>query len=184
MASEFAGIDEKLRVFLEAQRLFFVATAPTGSGGHVNLSPKGHDTFRVIDSHTIAYLDLTGSGVETIAHIRDNGRITFMFCAFQGPPRIVRLQGRGHVVQPSQPEFAEWCDRFPEQDGVRSVIVAGLERIADSCGYGVPLFAYEGERPQMQAWLDHKGPEGVQSYQAEHNVSVDGLPGLNPLEGH
>lgn len=173
------GIDEKLAGFLLAQHVFFVATAPSGPGGHVNLSPKGHDTFRILDPRTVAYLDLTGSGVETIAHLRENGRITIMFCAFEGPPRIVRLQGQGRVVERPHSDFEQWRDRFPEQDGVRSVIVAELDRIADSCGYGVPLLSYAGERPQMQAWLDQKGPEGVKSYQAEHSVSIDGLPGLS-----
>jgi hypothetical protein len=178
MASVFERIDPKLAAFLEKQHLFFVATAPSGSDGHVNLSPKGHDSFRVIDERTVAYLDLTGSGVETIAHLRENGRITIMFCAFDGPPRIVRLQGRGRVVEPSQPDFPEWRGRFPDADGVRSVIVAELDRISDSCGYGVPLLSYVGERPQMQAWLDQKGPDGVTAYHVEHNVSIDGLPGL------
>ena len=179
MANLYEAIDEKLAGFLRAQRLFFIATAPSGPGGHVNLSPKGHDSFRVLDTRTVAYLDLTGSGVETIAHLRENGRITFMFCAFEGPPRIVRLQGRGRVVAPSDSDFAEWRAPFPEQDGVRSVVVAELDRISDSCGYGVPILGYQGERPQMQAWLDQKGPEGVKTYQVEHNESIDGLPGLS-----
>lgn len=180
MANIYESIDDKLSAFLMAQHLFFVATAPSGPGGHVSLSPKGHDTFRIVDPGTVAYLDLTGSGVETIAHLRENGRITIMFCAFEGPPRIVRLQGHGRVVEPSSPDFAEWRASFPEHDGVRSVIVAELERIADSCGYGVPLLSYAGERPQMQAWLDNKGPAGVTAYRAEHNrVSIDGLPGLS-----
>ena len=178
MATEFTGIDEKLAAWIRAQHLFFVATAPSGSEGHVNVSPKGHDSFRVVDPKTVAYLDLTGSGVETISHVRDNGRITVMFCAFEGPPRIVRLQGKGRVIEQSSSDFAEWRDRFPEHDGVRCVIVAELDRVADSCGYGVPLLAFAGERPQMQAWLDNKGPEGVKSYQEEHNVSIDGLPAL------
>ncbi|MEA2639157.1 MAG: hypothetical protein QOF51_551 [Chloroflexota bacterium] len=178
MANTFERIDDKLAAFVRAQHLFFVATAPSGADGHVNVSPKGHDTFRIVDEKTVAYLDLTGSGVETIAHLRENGRITFMFCAFDGPPRIVRLQGHGRVVEPSHADFEEWRTRFTAHDGVRSVIVAELDRIADSCGYGVPVLAYQGERPQMQAWLDHKGPDGVCDYQEEHNVSIDGLPGL------
>jgi hypothetical protein len=173
-------IDGKLARFLAAQHLFFVATAPSGSDGHVNLSPKGHDSFRVVDGHTVAYLDLTGSGTETIAHVRENGRITFMFCALDGAPRIVRLHGRGRVVERTDPDFAEWRARFTEHDGVRCVMVAELDRISDSCGFGVPLFSYQGERPQMQAWLDQKGPAGVATYQAQHNTSIDGLPGLKP----
>jgi hypothetical protein len=158
--------------------VFFVATAPSGPDGHVNLSPKGKDTLRVLGPRQVAYLDLTGSGIETIAHLRENGRITFMLCAFQGPPRIVRLHGRGRVIEPDNPAFAEVSGQFRDHDGVRAVIVADLERISDSCGYGVPLMTYEAERPQMQAWLDHKGAEGLAQYQAEHNVSIDALPGL------
>lgn len=179
MANVYECIDDKLASFLAAQHVFFVATAPAGPEGHINLSPKGHNTFRVIDGKTVAYLDLTGSGVETIAHLRENGRITIMFCAFDGPPRIVRLHGRGRVVEPSQSDFLEVRTHFPEHDGARSVIVVEVERISDSCGYGVPLLQYGGERPQMQAWLDHKGPEGVATYQREHSVSIDGLPGLS-----
>ena len=180
MANVYERIDEKLAAFLQAQHLFFVATAPSGPDGHVNVSPKGHDSFRIVDHGTVAYLDLTGSGVETISHLRENGRITFMFCAFEGPPRIVRLHGRGRVIAPSEPNFPEWRRRFPEEeeDGVRAVIVAQLDRISDSCGFGIPLLSYKGERSHMQAWLDQKGPEGVKAYHAEHNVSIDGLPGL------
>lgn len=178
MSGTFSGIDKKLAGWIRRQHVFFVATAPSGPDGHVNISPKGHDTFRVVDERTVGYLDLTGSGVETIAHLRDNGRITFMFCAFDGPPRIVRLQGKGRAIEPSDPDFAEWRARFPDHDGVRSVIVAVLDRIADSCGYGVPVLKYDGERPQMQAWLDNKGAQGVAEYQRDHNVSIDGLPGL------
>src|SRR5437773_831919 len=134
------SISDRLAAFMLAQPVFFVATAPSATDGHVNLSPKGlGGTFAVLDPHRVAYLDYTGSGVETIAHLRENGRIVIMFCAFDGPPRIVRLQGRGRVVEPSQPDFREWRSRFPDADGVRSVIVAELDRISDSCGYGVPL---------------------------------------------
>jgi hypothetical protein len=179
MANEFNGIDDKLAAWIGAQHLFFVATAPSGSEGHVNVSPKGHDSFRVVDPTTVAYLDLTGSGVETISHVRENGRITVMFCAFDGAPRIVRLQGKGRVVEQSARDFDKWRNRFPEHDGVRCVIVAELDRVSDSCGYGVPLLTFAGERPQMQAWLDNKGPEGVKQYQADHKVSIDGLPALS-----
>ncbi len=181
MATTIQGIDDKLAGFLQAQHLFFVATAPSGPGGHVNLSPKGHDTLRVIDEKRVAYLDLTGSGVETISHLRENGRITIMFCAFDGPPRIVRLQGQGRVIEQSDSDFGNWEARFPKQDGARCVVVVELDRIADSCGYGVPLLSYAGERPQMQAWLDVKGPEGVKTYHQDHNVSIDGLPGLHAV---
>jgi hypothetical protein len=182
MGRTYDAIDDTLAAFLSAQPMFFVATAPSGDEGRVNVSPKGHDTFRVINSRTVAYLDLTGSGIETIAHLRENGRITFMFCAFAGPPRIVRLYGRGRVIEPDNAEFPAWRSRFPEHDGVRAVLVAQITRIASSCGYGVPLMQFQGERPQMQAWLDRKGAVGLEAYKAEHNISIDGLPGLHSQE--
>ena len=178
MGQLFAEIDPKLERFLKQQRMFFVATAPSGDRGHVNVSPKGHDSFRVVDVRTVAYLDLIGSGVETIAHLRQNGRVTLMFCAFEGPPRIVRLQGRGRVVEPAAAAFDALRSRFGEQDAVRAVIAIELDRISDSCGYGVPLMSYAEERPQMQAWIDKKGPAGLEVYLDEHNASIDGLPGL------
>ena len=179
MAKLFDAIDEKLRAFLAAQRLFFVATAPLAADGHLNLSPKGHDTFRVLDERTVAYLDLTGSGVETIAHLRENGRIVFLFCAFDGPPRIVRLQGRGEVLLAGDADHARLRGLFPELPGVRSIIRVRLDRIADSCGFGVPAYRFEGERTQLLEWADRKGPEGVERYREEQNrESIDGLPGL------
>jgi hypothetical protein len=178
MGRTYDAIDEPLAAFLRAQHVFFVGTAPA-DGGHVNVSPKGLDTFAVVDGRTVAYLDLTGSGIETIAHLRENGRITLLFCAFDGPPRIVRLYGRGRPVVAGDPEFAALAARFPTYAGTRSVIEVTLERIADSCGYAVPLYRYEGERSQLLDWADRKGPEGVVAYRAERNVeSIDGLPGL------
>jgi hypothetical protein len=179
MAKVFSSIDERLEKFIRSQHMFFVATAPSGSGGHVNLSPKGLDTLRIIDPQTVAYLDLTGSGVETIAHVRQNGRITLMFCAFDGAPKIVRLQGRGEVVERGATEFAELIGLFPHFEGTRSVIRIRLDRIADSCGYGVPLYRHEGARPQLLEWADRKGADGVLDYQREHNTeSIDGILGL------
>jgi hypothetical protein len=164
----FEEIDEKLDAWLRAQPLFFVATAPL-EGGHVNVSPKGvPQSFEIRGPREVAYADLIGSGIETVAHLRENGRITLMFCAFQGPPRIVRLYGRGRVEAPDG------------IDGARATVVVEVERIADSCGYGVPLLAYEGERPQRLAWLEKKRRDGqLEAYVAEHNArSIDGLPGL------
>ncbi|XYH93280.1 pyridoxamine 5'-phosphate oxidase family protein [Sorangium sp. So ce1128] len=179
MGRTFSELDDDLTGFMAEQRLFFVASAPSGDGGHVNVSPKGHDTFRVLDPRTVAYLDLTGSGVETIAHLRDNGRITLMFCAFAGPPRILRLQGRGEPVFPGDPRFDALASLFPPLPGVRSVIRVELERIATSCGYAVPLMAYEGERDTLSKWAERKGPEGLSRYRLEKNTkSIDGLPGL------
>ena len=159
--------------------MFFVATAPLAADGHVNLSPKGLDTFRVLGPTTVAYLDLTGSGVETIAHLRENGRVTVMFCAFEGRPRILRLYGRGRCVEPGDAEWADASAAFPALSGVRSVIVVEVERIADSCGYAVPLYEFAGERGQLCAWADNKGEEELRRYRAQKNrTSIDGLPGL------
>ena len=172
MGKVYEEIDEKLAGWLTAQPLFFVATAP--ANGRVNLSPKGPiESFRVVGPRTVAYVDLIGSGIETVAHLRENGRITLMFCSFEGPPRIVRLYGRGRV------EAVDSID-FPALDGERSVIVVDVARIADSCGYGVPLMTYVGERPQRLAWLARKRKQGeLDTYVAENNIaSIDGLPGL------
>jgi hypothetical protein len=175
-------IDDTARRFIEAQHVFFVASAPLDAAGHVNLSPKGLDTFRILGPTTVAYVDYNGSGVESIAHLREkeNGRIVLMFCAFQGPPNIFRLYGHGRVVEPHQPEFAALAGSFPSCENARSIIVVELTRVTDSCGYGVPLFKYEGEREQIHAWARHKGPEGLKAYRQEKNRrSIDGLPGLS-----
>jgi len=174
------AVEGPLRDFIAAQHVFFVATAPSGAGGHVNVSPKGLDTFRVLGPREVAYLDYPGSGVETIAHLRENGRITLMFCAFEGPPKIVRLHGRGRAVEPDHANFPQLLADFSEQASrVRSVIVIDVERISDSCGYGVPLFAYQGEREQLFRWVEKKGDAGLVEYQRQKNAqSIDGLPGL------
>lgn len=168
-------IDAPLREWIERQHLFFVATAPLSADGHVNVSPRGLDTFRILDPCTVAWLDLTGSGVETIAHLRENGRITMMFSAFEGPPRIVRLAGRGEVV----PVDDELAGLFPDLPGKRAIIRVALDRIWDSCGYGVPRYRYVGDRDTLPKRLDQRGPDGVAEYQRKKNaVSIDGLPGL------
>ena len=180
MGRTYEGVDGPVRDFVLAQHVFFVGTAPLSGDGHVNLSPKGlAGSFVVLDPHRVAYLDLTGSGVETIAHLRENGRIVVMFCAFEGPPRIVRLHGRGRAVLPGDDQFTELVRCFPERPGTRSVIVVDVERIADSCGYAVPLYDYRGERDQLIEWAERRGPEGIAEYQAERNAaSLDGLPAL------
>jgi len=173
-------IDDEARKFIEAQRMFFVGSAPLDANGHVNLSPKGLDTFRILGPTTVAYVDFNGSGVETIAHLKENGRIVLMFCAFQGPPDIFRLYGHGRVVEPHEPEFAALAQSFPTCENARSIIVVELTRIKDSCGYGVPLFKYEGEREQLQAWARNRGPERLKAYREEKNrQSIDGLPGVS-----
>jgi predicted pyridoxine 5'-phosphate oxidase superfamily flavin-nucleotide-binding protein len=177
------AITDELAAFIVAQRVFFVATAPT-DGGHVNLSPKGLDTFSVLDPSTVAYLDLTGSGIETVAHLRENGRITIMFCAFDGPPNIVRLHGRGRFVTLYDDGFDDLLARFPaelpEERGTRAVIVVDVDRVSDSCGYGVPLMSYEGERDLLPPYMERKGVEGRADYRRLKNrVSIDGLPGFD-----
>jgi Pyridoxamine 5'-phosphate oxidase len=180
MGRIYDGIDEPLAGFLTRQHVFFVATAPLGGDGHLNLSPKGQDgTFAVLDPTTVAYLDFVGSGVETIAHLRENGRIVVMFCAFEGPPRIVRLHGRGDVVVPGDPEWDDLSGRFPARPGRRAVIRVALERVADSCGFGVPVMRFQAERSRLAEWAESKGEDGLATYVATRNaLSIDGLPGL------
>lgn len=178
MGKVFEHIDDRLRKFIEGQHLFFVATAPLSADGHVNCSPKGLDALRVLGPRSVAYLDYVGSGIETVAHVRENGRITIMLCAFDGPPKIVRLQGKARVVVPDDVEFPDLLELFEPVAAIRSIVVAELDRVADSCGYGVPSFAYQGERTQLPAWADAKGQDEVRRYVREKNrTSVDGLPG-------
>lgn len=176
-------IDDRMSDWLVRQPVFFVATAPLTADGHVNCSPKrNRDEFVVLGERQVAYLDQTGSGVETIAHLAENGRIVIMFCAFDGPPRIVRLHGRGRAVRPGEAAFADLADRFPgaRRTGVRAIIVVELERISDSCGYGVPLMPFDAHRPTMDDWAERKGPDGIVQYWAEKNsASLDGLPGVS-----
>jgi hypothetical protein len=179
MGKVLEGIAPDLASWIEEQPLFFVATAPSGDDGHVNVSPKGLDTLRVLDDHTVAYLDLTGSGVETIAHLRENGRITLMFCAFSGPPRIVRLHGRGEVLALDDGDGAALARRFPEQPGSRSVIRVAVERVSSSCGYAVPKMDLVEERPTLTQWAARKSDDELVAYRAEKNAtSIDGLPAL------
>lgn len=181
MARVFEAIDGDLARFIGEQKMFFVATAPSGGAGHVNLSPKGLDAFRVTGPRTVAYLDVTGSGVETIAHLRDDGRITVMFCAFEGAPRILRLFGRGAALLPGDEGFDDLAGRFPPTPGTRSIVRIELDRIADSCGYGVPRYDFAGPRSQMIDWAERKGEGGLREYREKNNVrSIDGLPGLDP----
>ncbi|MEE9285155.1 MAG: pyridoxamine 5'-phosphate oxidase family protein [Dehalococcoidia bacterium] len=180
MAQTFPGIDDRMAEFIRWQHVFFVATAPLSAEGHINLSPKGLESFAILDPRTVAYLDLMGSGIETVAHARENGRIVIMFCAFEGPPKIVRLHGRAETVERGDADFDRLVALFPPHEGVRSVIRVALERITDTCGYGVPLYQYQGQRTQLTRWVRSKGPEGLAAFQREYNAhSIDGLPGLN-----
>lgn len=176
-------LNDRDRAFIAAQKMFFVATAPRSDAGLINLSPKGLDgTFAVIDDHTVAYLDLTGSGVETIAHLRENGRICVMFCAFDGKPNILRIQGTGDVLEPNDAGFDKLLAHFAQTPGVRSIIRVHAHRVADSCGFAVPFYEFVGQRDTLTAWANKKGPEGVRAYQATKNeLSLDGLPGLPSL---
>lgn len=177
MAQIYDSISDKLREFIEAQHMFFVATAPLDVDGHVNLSPKGYDGFRVLSPKRVAYLDLTGSGNETSAHLLENGRITFMFCAFDNPANIVRLYGKGRTVLPNTLEWDELRALFEMHFSARQIIVAEIDRVQTSCGYGVPYYEYVGERPTLSKWAENKGPEGLVAYRAEKNAcSIDGLP--------
>ena len=181
MGNEYAEITPELADWLGQQRVFFVATAPLAADGLVNCSPKGMDTFRVLGPRQVAYLDLTGSGVETIAHVRENGRMVFTFCAFEGPPRIVRLHGAGDVVTMGMPEYETLRALFPDHPGARAVIRAPLVRVGDSCGYAVPRYDYVGERDALVRWAESKGTDGLARYRWEKNArSLDGLPGLEP----
>lgn len=175
------AITPELERWLAQQRVFFVATAPLAADGHVNCSPRGLDCFRVLGPHAVGWLDLTGSGAETIAHLRENGRVVLMFCAFAGPPRIVRLHGRGRAVLPGDAEWEPLRARFPAHGGARAVIAAQLDRISDSCGTGVPRMEFAAERQELPQWSAKKGDDGLARYRRDKNArSIDGLPAIDP----
>jgi hypothetical protein len=185
MGRTYDTIDDRLSEWLGRQPVFFVATAPLTTDGLVNCSPKSNNReFAVLGERQVAYLDRTGSGIETVAHLRENGCIVLMFCAFDGPPRIVRLHGRGRVVPSGHEDFAELSRLFRSESlpGARSVISVTVERIADSCGYGVPLMDFREHRRQADEWHERKGTDGIREYWAEKNLeSLDGLAGLDRL---
>lgn len=176
MAKLFDCITDELQDFIAKQQIFFVATAPLNPTGHVNLSPKGQDSFRILSPNRVAYLDLTGSGNETSAHLQENGRITFMFCAFQGAPRILRLYGRGETILPTSSKWNSLASLFPPIAGMRQIVVAEIDRVQTSCGYGVPLYEYQEQRETLVQWAEKKGESGIQVYHQQKNmVSIDGL---------
>jgi hypothetical protein len=180
MGKLLSSLDDSVREFIQAQPVFFVGSAPLDANGHVNVSPKGLDTLRILGPRTIAYLDLTGSGIETVSHVKENGRIALMFCAFAGPPRILRVHGRGRIVERGDAEFASLAPHFPQFEGTRSFVVVDVSRISDSCGFSVPLMEYKGDRAQLLAWAHKLGPEGIEEYQGRKNPqSIDHLPGLD-----
>lgn len=175
MAKFYEQLDEALNEFIAEQHLFFVASAPLD--GRVNLSPKGIDTLRVLNPQQVAYLDLTGSGNETAAHLYQNGRLTMMFCSFSRKPIILRLYGQGKAIQPRHQEWAELITRFPTLPGARQIILLNIEAVQTSCGYGVPLYEYQGEREALVKWAVHEGEDGLTAYQQANNQnSLDGLP--------
>lgn len=176
MAKVLDHITDELQKFIAAQQIFFVATAPLSATGHINLSPKGLDSFRILSPHQVAYLDLTGSGNETSAHLQENGRITFMFCALQGKPLILRLFGQGRTILPNSPDWNTVSPLFSSLPGTRQIFVAEIDRVQTSCGTGVPLFEYQQQREELVQWAAQKGEAGIQTYQQQKNrVSIDGL---------
>lgn len=185
MAKVFDRITDELQKFILRQHLFFVATAPLNPTGHVNLSPKGMDSFRMLSPNQVAYLDLTGSGNETSAHLQENGRITFMFCAFEGPPLILRLYGRGNTILPTAPNWQPLADLFPAIPGMRQIIVADIDRVQTSCGSGVPFYEFQEQRETIVKWAEQKGEAGLKTYWQQKNCeSIDGLPTpLGQMEG-
>jgi hypothetical protein len=179
MGKIYDGITPALSRWIARQHLFFVATAPLASDGLINCSPKGMDTFRILGPREVAYLDLTGSGIETVAHSRENGRIVFMFCAFEGPPKIVRFHGTSEVHVPGSPLYDSLGGLFTDHAGSRSIVRADLHRISDSCGFGVPRYSYAGDRDTLTRWAESKGRDRLAKYREAKNArSVEGLPGL------
>lgn len=180
MSDRHECIDSDLAEWIASQRLFFVATAPLSVTGHVNLSPKGGDTFRVLGPMDVAYLDYTGSGAETAAHLRENGRIVIMFCAFEGSPRILRLHGHGTVVTPENPAFLNLAKQFPANPGTRAVVRVNVQRVTTSCGYAVPFMEFSSSRDALDRWAMAKGPDKLKDYRTQKNqLSIDGLPAFD-----
>jgi hypothetical protein len=179
MGDSYDAITPELSNWIERQHMFFVATAPLASDGSINCSPKGMNTFRILGPRDVAYLDLTGSGIETVAHARENGRIVFMFCAFEGPPQIVRLHGTSDVHVLGSPQYESVRGLFPDYVGSRAIVRARLTRISTSCGFGVPEYRHVGDRTALARWSEKKGVDWLARYRETKNArSVDGLPGL------
>jgi hypothetical protein len=181
MSKQLPDISPELAAWIARQRVFFVATAPLAAEGHINASPKGGEAFRVLGPMEVVYHDYTGSGAETAAHLRENRRIIVMFCAFEGPPKIVRLHGRGTAVTAGHARYEEFAALFPEHPGTRSFIHVEVTRVSDSCGYSVPYYEYQGNRDTLERWAEKQGPEKLETYRATKNrKSIDGLPAFDP----
>ncbi len=179
MAQTFPEITDKLQAWIEQQKMFFVGSAPLAADGYVNCSPKGLDTFRILGKHEVVYLDLIGSGIETVADLEENGRIVIMFCSFDRAPRVVRLHGRGRVYEKESADFARYATLFPHFMNARAIIHVEVTRISDSCGYGVPLYEYIGQRDTMIRWAEAKGEKGLREFtNLENSSSINGLPGM------
>lgn len=180
MSKTHDAINQSLEAWIAKQHMFFVASAPLSATGLVNCSPKGLDSFRVLGPRSVAYLDLTGSGIETVAHVRENGRIVIMFCAFDGPPKIVRFHGTADVIVPEDAEWRTLRPLFPEFPGARAIVRVTVQRISDTCGYAVPRLEFVGDRDTLVQSGEAKGPDGLRKYRLEKNTqSLDGLPGLD-----
>ena len=181
MSDRHENITPEISTWIREQRVFFVATAPHALHGHINVSPKGGDSFRVLGPLEVVYQDFTGSGAETAAHARENGRIVVMFCAFQGPPKIVRIHGHALLITAGDPRYAEFVELFPQNPGTRAFIHIRVDRVSDSCGYAVPLYQFQSQRDTLDRWAVKKTPEGLKAYRAAKNrQSIDGLPALSP----
>jgi hypothetical protein len=184
MGKTYSQIDNDLAAFIGRQKMFFVATAPLSPAGHVNVSPKGYNCFRLISPTRVAYADLGGSGIETVAHVRENGRITVMFCAYEGSAMILRLYGTAQVMQFDEPGFDKELSFFPGIERARNIIFIDVERIADSCGWGVPFFEFKSEREQLKRWVDNRPQdEWAERRYTSNAESIDGLPGLRRPKG-
>jgi Pyridoxamine 5'-phosphate oxidase len=180
MSKQSENIDSELAAWIAQQRVFFVATAPLSPSGHINASPKGGETFRVLGPLEVAYQDYTGSGAESAAHLRENGRIVILFCAFDGPPKVVRLHGHGTVITPDHSRFAELGSLFPAHPGTRAFMHVSVTRVSSSCGYAVPFFDFRGHREALDRWTASQSPEKLEAYRATKNQrSIDGLPAFN-----
>ena len=177
MGKFFDHINPNHQEFISKQKMFFVASAPLAINGHINLSPKGIDSFSVLSDRQVAYMDIIGSGNETSAHLLENGRITIMFCAYDGPPNILRLYGTGRTILPGDAAWDELAGHFELQLATRQIILADIDMVQTSCGFSVPLYEYMGERDHATKWANAKGADGLETYKKEKNrVSLDGLP--------
>ena len=175
MAKFYSRLTSELEIFIQQQKIFFTATAPIS--GRINLSPKGIDTFRCIDANNVAYLDLTGSGNETAAHLHENGRMTIMFCSFNEKPLILRLYGKGEIISQSSDRWEQLHSLFPNTPGERQIVLLNIESAQTSCGFGVPVYEFQEERKTLINWAIKKGQSGIKEYQQQNNLeSIDGLP--------